>query len=1377
MNNLFIFDGLTEELLAVASNDNSKKMSIHASEIVEELNKDFLFEFEVPMAHEDSRHIKNGNRVVFKDDQTGEFQEFQIYSTEEVRSSESMVHAYAEHTVYEIIDDIVTDLRITKGTAKDAMTKALSSSRWEVGTVAELGTGTVNFYYSNGMENLKKVQGVFGGELNYRVTLSADKTRIEGRFVDLLTRRGADTGKRSEFTKDITSIKRTVDETGVKTALYGRGNGEETEDNGYSRKITIENVLWRVEDGSPLDKPMGQEFLADPEALKRYGRNKGTRHRFGIVEVDSTDPNEIMLETYKQLMEVNKPRISYEVEAQDLALFGLEHEKVTLGDSIVIIDRMFKPELRVEARVVSLKRDPFTKKLMDLTLGNFIPVSTDLALELDELKAKFTDRKGVWDTVESLEVANISDSQIEDIVPKTPTGVVATGLFKSIAVEWDFEPSIHVANYEVYGSTTKGFTVDSSRLLFRGKTGGFVQKADTNQTWYFRIRAVNTHGRKSGLTAEFSASTNRITTPDFEDLSVTNAKIAELAVDEAKIADLAVTNAKIKELDVSKVNAGVLKAQFVEIGSKTVYENSSYNPASKATPQQVADAEARAKAVANSKATPEDVQAVKTIADGKASPTDVAKAEQRAKDVANSKATPEDVQAVLDVANSKATPQDVLNAEQRATAIANAKVDPKDLEDVKLLAEGKADPSDVNAVRIIAEAKATPAQIREAEERVTIIANSKATPSDVSSAEQRATAIANAKATPTQVAEAEARAKAVAESKATPTDVANAEKRATDIANSKATPTDVANAENRVKVIANSKATPEEVAEAEKRAKDLANTKATPTQVQQAEARATAVANSKATPTDVANAEARAKEFSASARESIFDPRFVYGQEFWSDKYSGNTLPSLTDGLVLNSDEAQYGGNVIDFGKTLWVYSLNPIPVNTSRVYQVTFRVKQKTNATDQNKSRVYAGVATLDNKLQPITTGIGTHRYCATGGTKITEADGWQTFTGLITGEGDDSHNVFRPGTKYVRPMFIVNYSGGDGIAEVDLLDFEDVTEIQELVQTVQEVSLRTTESSIISTVRESQEYEADMTSKANTTDLESYTTKDDLGQAVDELGNTIDEKIDAIDFSPYATTSEVEQTAEALDFKFSSSGGVNLLKNSVGYSGSDFWTMKTDLDSYGRPSGIFDTIQGGELDERGVGSGFMLDGVSLKQSISNLPQFHTLSFQVKKGSAGSGYVKISYDDRTEVVNFPVGTVYDYDKFQVIVEVESNAIEVELYGSGGSGIIFTGVMLNVGNVPLQWQHSAGELYNTNVLMDLNGIKVIASNYEGYTAITPEEFAGYAEVDGEMTRVFTLNKDVTEMSKVKVDKEISMSPIKIVPVKSSQYQGWAFVPE
>ena len=68
--------------------------------------------------------------------------------------------------------------------------------------------------------------------------------------------------------------------------------------------------------------------------------------------------------------------------------------------------------------------------------------------------------------------------------------------------------------------------------------------------------------------------------------------------------------------------------------------------------------------------------------------------------------------------------------------------------------------------------------------------------------------------------------------------------------------------------------------------------------------------------------------------------------------------------------------------------------------------------------------------------------------------------------------------------------------------------------------------------------------------------------------------------------------------------------------------------------------------------------------------------------------------------------------------------------------------------------------------------------YDGdYVEITPLEFAGYSNAGGTIQKVFSLNRDTTEVEKLEARSQIKMPPIKITPINNSTYQGWAFVKE
>ncbi|MCW7553648.1 phage tail protein I [Endozoicomonas gorgoniicola] len=166
--------------------------------------------------------------------------------------------------------------------------------------------------------------------------------------------------------------------------------------------------------------------------------------------------------------------------------------------------------------------------------------------------------------------------------------------------------------------------------------------------------------------------------------------------------------------------------------------------------------------------------------------------------------------------------------------------------------------------------------------------------------------------------------------------------------------------------------------------------------------------------------------------------------EWWQQSPKG--LPhTFSVDISAQDNERQLPVFEIGTGDDVWLFCGQAIPVQTSRVYRVRFKVRQTVD--NSGSDRVYAGVATLDKDFNALTGGPGFNRYCCVVGRSITTADGWQVFEGEITGEGNANHNQFRPDTAYIRPMFIVNYNGGTGTAQVAELECWDLFENRQLV------------------------------------------------------------------------------------------------------------------------------------------------------------------------------------------------------------------------------------------------------------------------------------------------------------------------------------------
>ena len=248
--------------------------------------------------------------------------------------------------------------------------------------------------------------------------------------------------------------------------------------------------------------------------------------------------------------------------------------------------------------------------------------------------------------------------------------------------------------------------------------------------------------------------------------------------------------------------------------------------------------------------------------------------------------------------------------------------------------------------------------------------------------------------------------------------------------------------------------------------------------------------------------------------------------------------------------------------------------------------------------------------------------------------------------------------------------------------------------------------------------------------------------------------------------------------------SGGSNLLLNSVMFGVDNegkpsYWTLSETGTIVIEPN--TESLRNGCLS----GNAFTLSNETVNQTVrvtkaeegETEPTYYTFSCKVKKNAVGTAYVKIYNSVETHIKEFAAGenAFWKSVEFQGLLP-QDDYYTVEFYGDSSSGFTVTDSMLNVGQYKSQWQQASGEVMNTQVNINTNGILVKSSVYEGnYTVMTPLEFAGYSSKSGQSQKVFTLNDDTTEVEKLKVETQIDMPPIKIVPVTTGNNQGWAFV--
>lgn len=388
-----------EQLIAVLSNENPKACPYYDAVHTEEINGLTAFEFSVPAHHNDAQYIREENLVAIMD-LDGVFQLFVIRLTEEIHEDETLIkHVTCEHAATELIDEIVEDKRPENQSAEQVLEDILMNTRWDVGKVEYLGLQSTNFYYQSVLSAINSILEIWGGEVRFRINIVGG--RITGRYVDIFQKRGNDTGKRFEYSRSISKVTRQADSMEVKTALYGRGKGEEAGD-GYGRRLTFADIEWKRSNGDPVDKPLGQEWIGDPNAAYWWGRHNpdgSHRHRFGVfVDDEETDKTSLIWKTWIALQKVNAPKVQYDVNVIDLEqLTGYEHEKVRLGDTVKVLDREFQPPVTLTARVIGIKRVLNEPDKTEVTIGNFIPSLDTKLAKIDKIESTLEKAAPNWD--------------------------------------------------------------------------------------------------------------------------------------------------------------------------------------------------------------------------------------------------------------------------------------------------------------------------------------------------------------------------------------------------------------------------------------------------------------------------------------------------------------------------------------------------------------------------------------------------------------------------------------------------------------------------------------------------------------------------------------------------------------------------------------------------------------------------------------------------------------------------------------------------------------------------------------------------------------------------------------------------------------------
>lgn len=208
------------------------------------------------------------------------------------------------------------------------------------------------------------------------------------------------------------------------------------------------------------------------------------------------------------------------------------------------------------------------------------------------------------------------------------------------------------------------------------------------------------------------------------------------------------------------------------------------------------------------------------------------------------------------------------------------------------------------------------------------------------------------------------------------------------------------------------------------------------------------------------------------------------------------------------------------------------------------------------------------------------------------------------------------------------------------------------------------------------------------------------------------------------------VEISANNLTSVFKTSGGSNLLRNSVGYAGTDFWLT----------TGTITTNQNDDMSLSG--SEFILTGdAKLEQIYSTQPgTLYSIAFKYKHivvGSANQIKVEIVGNGNTKTI---LNTTAAKNEWTTVTldepyEATTNSPKIVISCAGDDKLEITDLIISQGTNDV-WSGFVDEVYGKKHQLDANGLRLYSetSNRSTNTTSTSYQLKDGSNVIGELTR-------------------------------------------
>ena len=434
-------------------------------------------------------------------------QKFRIHNTRKLMANR--IEICARHISFDLVHDWVDAISIENQSCEYALNTIFRNSQFSKHFKGHSDIINAQNFKVNKVTCLEAIGGTSGSIIDTYGTgaeILRDNTDIH-----VLNRRGRDNDVVIEYRKNLTGLELEEETTDLVTRIMP-----------YAIYTDEDNQEVEVR-GDFIDSPLINNY-AHP-----YVKYIDYSEKFEDDEVPTaTKLNNLATKEYTN-NKVDIPKCNYKIEFIPLSKCagyeGLE-DRINLCDVVTVKDSRYN--IDTQAKVIKVVFDVLRGRYdsMELgeprtTLGDIVGGTGDGPTQGPPGPPGPAGPPG----------ADGDIGDFPDSLPEVPIVTSKVYGFANIEISWTFENKVYYS-YELYGSKRKGFTPNEFDLIFEGQASTFLHQVNPNETWYYRVCAVNTHGKRTEFSREIEVQTAKI-----EDLSnyVENAAIGDALIGELNL--------------------------------------------------------------------------------------------------------------------------------------------------------------------------------------------------------------------------------------------------------------------------------------------------------------------------------------------------------------------------------------------------------------------------------------------------------------------------------------------------------------------------------------------------------------------------------------------------------------------------------------------------------------------------------------------------------------------------------------------------------------------------------------------------------------------------------------------------------------------------